>query len=104
MDFLKHILLGLAGTLAIGWTAVFVVVFLDRLRGRGVPPSFFRGGRYHLPKNLRSLSWHQHLIRLPLYCVGIPAFALCCLIILPPLYVIDLGGKFRAKCSGRISP
>jgi hypothetical protein len=100
MEILEHALVIFAAMLAIVWPAVFVVVLIDKLRGTSMG-SFFTGGRYHLPKNLRPLSWQQHLIRLPLYCVIVPAFAMCLLFLLPPLYVIELPGRLRARFSGR---
>ena len=99
MDIFEHTLIKVALMLGIIWPAVFVLVFLDRLRGSSM--SFFGGGRYHLPKIWRPLSWQRHLIRLPYYCVCIPAFALCCLFIFPPLYMVELGTKLLARISGR---
>jgi preprotein translocase subunit SecG len=100
MATFEHALIILALMFCVVWPSIFVVVLLDKIRGTNMG-SFFGGGRYHLPKNLRPLSWQKHLIRLPLYCVIIPAFAMCCLLILPPLYVIKLGARLRIRFFGR---
>jgi hypothetical protein len=82
MQTFKDAIIGLAIMVGIGWPAVLVVFFLDRIRGRSVP-RFFGGGRYHVPK-LPPLPWWQYLFRLPVYCLVVLALSVCWLVILPP--------------------
>jgi len=98
-EFFEYALLLFAVMLGIVWTAVFVVVAYDKFLGRKVP-RFFGAGGYH-PVTPLPLPWWRHLIRFPLYCVGIIALPLCMLFILPPMYVVELAGRWRARFSGR---
>jgi hypothetical protein len=100
MQIIENALLNLAIMIGIAWPAVFLLMIIDKVRGTSMG-GFFRGGRYHLPKYVRHLSWHQHLIRLPLYCVFVPCFALCWLLIAPPFFVCHLGASLRMKLAGK---
>lgn|SRR5258708_39693865 len=99
METPKDVFIGLAMLVGIAWPAVFVVVLLDRLRGRSVP-RFFGGGRHHFPK-LPPLPWWHHLIRLPLYSVVILVLALGCILFLAPMFVVELPARLRARFTGR---
>jgi hypothetical protein len=101
MQIVENGLFGLAIMLGIAWPAVFLLMLIDKLRGTSMG-GFFSGGRYHLPKNLQLLSWHQHLILLPLYCVFFPCLALYCVMIIPPMYVFELGTRLWLKWSGKL--
>ena len=74
MDTLKEAGIIFVGMLILAWAAVFVVVFIDKLRGR-TPPRFFGGGHCHVPKP-NPLVWWKHLLLSPIYCVLILLLAL----------------------------
>jgi hypothetical protein len=92
IEILKNVLICFVMLLGIGWTAVFICALMDKSRGRDLP-SFGRGGVRHF-RERRPLVWWQHLIRLPLYLIFIPTFALCCLILLPPMFMVE---RWHAK-------
>jgi hypothetical protein len=86
MEILEHILIWLAIFLGIGWSAVFICALASKQRG--TMPRFFSGGSRHFTSR-RPLAWWQHLIRLPLYIIFLLVFGLCCLILLPPMFVVE---------------
>jgi len=86
MEILEHILFWLAMFLGIGWSAVFICALASRQRG--ARPRFFSGGSRHF-MNRRPLAWWQHLIRSPLYLIFFLVFGLGCLILLPPMFVVE---------------
>ena len=86
MEILEHILVGIAMILGIGWPAVFICALISR--ARGTMPRFFSGGSRHF-MNRKPMTWQQHLIRLPLYIIFFVVFGLCCLILLPPMFVVE---------------
>jgi hypothetical protein len=95
LETFKEASMGFALLLGLGWSAVFVVMLLDKVRGR--PTTVFSsGGIYHRPK-IRPLAWWQHAIRFPLYCVFVPAFAICLLILVPPTRIVALASKAKAR-------
>jgi hypothetical protein len=99
MQTLKEALIGFCIMLGIVWLAIFVVVLLDRIRGRSVS-HFFGSGRYHLPHLPQSsLPW-WHWVRLLLYCSVFLLFMWGCLLMVPPMFVIELSARLRARFSG----
>jgi hypothetical protein len=86
MEILENILIWLAMFLGIGWFAVFICALASKRRG--TMPRFFSGGSRHFTSR-RPLAWWQHLIRSPLYLIFFLVFGLCCLILLPPMFVVE---------------
>ena len=95
MNTLKVAGITLVGMLILVWAAVFVVVFIDKLRGR-TNPRFFGKGRYHLPK-ARPLAWWKHLLLTPFYCIFILLMALVWLFLIPPMFLIELPARLKAR-------
>jgi len=80
--------------LAIAWSAGFLLVCNDRIRGAS--SRFFCGRHYHIP-HLPPLRWCHHAIRLPLYVVAIAGLLLFCVLILPPIFVVEVPPRLRRK-------
>jgi hypothetical protein len=95
MDTLKEVGIAFVGMLGLAWAAVFVVVFIDKLRGRSVP-RFLGCGRYHVPKP-RPLAWWQHLLLSPVYCLFILLMSLLWLFFFPPMFIIELPARLKAR-------
>jgi hypothetical protein len=98
MHILRESIVSLAGTLCLGWAAVFVCYAYDKIRGRATL-RFFGPGHRHLPKFV-PLKWWQRVIYFPLYCVAIPALLFCFAIFLPPAFVVEKIWKVRKKPGG----
>ena len=80
--------------LAIAWSAGFLLVCNDRIRGAS--SRFFCGRHYHIP-HLPPLRWWHHAIRLPFYVVAIAGLLLFCVLILPPIFVVEVPPCLRRK-------
>jgi hypothetical protein len=83
-------------TLVLVWAAVFLLAFVDRLRGTSL--RFFGGGRYHVPR-LPSLAWWQHAIRVPYYALVLLSLTFFYIAIFPPMFVVDLPRRLRERSS-----
>jgi hypothetical protein len=93
MQILRESLVSLAGMLCLGWASVFVVAFIDKYRS-GRFPNFGGAGHYRLPK-VQAISWWQHLLRLPIYCLGGVAILYMMAVFIPPTYILNR--VFKAK-------
>ena len=96
MEILEHVLIILAMMPAIMWPAVFVVVLIDKLRGRSMPSFFGGGGRHHF-LNRRPLAWWQHVLLSPVYLLGLAFIALLWLFFAPPMFIIELPARLKAR-------
>jgi hypothetical protein len=80
------------------WLAVFLLAFIDRLRGSSL--SFFTGGRYHLPR-FPAVPWWQHVLRSLLYVVALLSLVFFCIAIVPPMFIVDLPRRLRDRASAK---
>ena len=96
MDTLKEIGLTFVGMLVLAWAAVFVVVFIDRLRGHSSPRFFGGSGRHHFP-NRRPLAWWQHVLLSPVYLIFFTLMALLWLFFAPPMFIVELPARLKAR-------
>jgi hypothetical protein len=96
MEIIEHALIILAMIPAIAWPAVFVVVLIDKLRGRSIP-SFFGGvGRHHF-LNRRPLTWWQIVLLSPVFLLGLAFIAILWLVFAPPMYIIEWPARLKAR-------
>jgi len=94
-----EILIGLAMLAGIAWPVILVTALRDRRPDR--PPSRLIGHwQDYRPKQPPEVWWH-HLIRLPFYCGFILFVALINFLFLPPMLVVELWAKLRARRAGR---
>ena len=88
MQNLAYILIIFAVALVIAWLAVFFNAIASKRRG--TMPRFFSGGRAGHSRGPRPhVAWWKHLLFLPLYLILLFAIGVGCLILLPPMFVVE---------------
>jgi hypothetical protein len=88
MEPSADILIGIGVSVGICWLAIFIVALSSHKRG--LTPKLFSGsGHSTHGKALPPMTWWQFLIWLPIACVWLPIFGVCCLVFLPPIYVLE---------------
>ena len=99
MKTVLEFLVGVAMWAGIVWPAVFLGVYLERHRRRFMP-RFLGDVRCYLPKQQRVV-WWRGLPRLPLSCVFMFYVALVNFLILPPMFIVELPARLRARAAAR---
>ena len=95
MDTLEEIGVIFVEIQLLAWVATFIVVFIDKLRGRCMP-NFLCGGRYHLPK-ARPMAWWQQVLHAPVYLVVLLLIALLWLVFVPAMFIIESPAKLKTR-------
>jgi len=98
MHTMFEVLIGVGMLAVIAWPAIMLTLEFDAIRRYRVSREIIGDVRHYLPNQPR-LVWWQHLVRLPLYAVFITALALVNFIILPPMLLVELPARMRAKFS-----
>jgi hypothetical protein len=97
METLKQALTGVGILLGIVWLGVFVIALFGRIRGRSAVSFTVKDIRLlHCPQ--LPLPW-WHWVRLLFYCSAFLLFIWGCVLILPPMFVIELPARLKARCS-----
>lgn len=98
MRTIVEVLIGSVTLAGIAWPTIFVAALFSRREGH-MPSCCFGHWHDYMPKQSPEVWWH-HLIRLPFYCAFILFVTLLNLILLPPILVLDLSARLRAKIAG----